>query len=393
MAILKNFLLPSMYKEWQLLIYYLYSFIYRVCSHPLSNESLEQLKEMLPLLKFYYSLEEIKRAIEAILITDPRSIFIRKSFGDDIYGFCIDILNVLCKFGEKDVTVVGFEDWSNKVPKRRTDKVDLHDEPCDPQKLFFELHRGMAKECPGSIATTKKALTIALIHIKSQLLTHPQVLDVGCGPGMQTIELARNLQTAQIIGLDTHKDFLQEVKRRAKKDSESTGERVSVVEGSMMDLKDIFKEKMFDIIWSEGAIYLQGFYEGLCQWKDLVVPGGVIVVSELSWLKPLDEIPEEPKNYWLSDYPKMRTLKENIDVVNSIEGLQMMEHFILPNFDWWKHYYNSLEKGILHLRKKYEGKTKWQMELDNHQKEIDMFSRYSDCYGYVFFIIKKNDKF
>ena len=84
-----------------------------------TKESLDQLQQMLPSLRFYDSFEEIKRAIEAVLITDPRSIFIRKNLGEDTYGFCIDILNVLCKFGnENDVTVFGFEDWSHKQPKR-----------------------------------------------------------------------------------------------------------------------------------------------------------------------------------------------------------------------------------------------------------------------------------
>jgi hypothetical protein len=85
----------------------------------------------------------------------------------------------------------------------------------------------------------------------------------------------------------------------------------------------------------------------------------------------------------------MRTVKQNIEVVNGIDGLSLVDHFVLPTYDWWKHYYNSIEKRISLLRNKYHDKIRYQAELDKHQQELDLFARFSDCYGYVFFIIQK----
>lgn len=85
----------------------------------------------------------------------------------------------------------------------------------------------------------------------------------------------------------------------------------------------------------------------------------------------------------------MDTLKANIQILNNIQGLKLVDHFVLPNIDWWKYYYNSIERNIQILRKRYEGKESYQTQLDIHQKEMEMFSRYSDCYGYVFYIIQK----
>lgn len=232
-------------------------------------QGLEQLQAMIPKLKFYECLEDIKKAIEAVLITDPRSIFIRsnsaailnsdqcrKTFGEDIYGFCIDIMNILCKFGIDEVTVVGIEDWSGKVPKRGKPK-DSPKEECDKGKLFFEVHNSMARESPGSNATTQRAIMIVQQFLNKD--TTIELLDVGCGPGMQTIELARHFPTANISALDTHQPFLKEVTRRAKSVSEDTHKRIQVVQGSMLELNNIFttaggQHKMFDIIWSEGAL-------------------------------------------------------------------------------------------------------------------------------------------
>src|SRR5262249_11799155 len=52
-----------------------------------------------------------------------------------------------------------------------------------------------------------------------------------------------------------------------------------------------FPDASFDLIWSEGAIYVMGFAEGLRAWKRLLKPHGAIAVTELSWLGP--DIPEE----------------------------------------------------------------------------------------------------
>ncbi|MGE5484827.1 MAG: hypothetical protein ACM3X4_07420 [Ignavibacteriales bacterium] len=49
---------------------------------------------------------------------------------------------------------------------------------------------------------------------------------------------------------------------------------------SMLQLS--FPPESFDLIWSEGAIYIMGFGNGLTAWKPLLRRGGYVVVSELS---------------------------------------------------------------------------------------------------------------
>jgi tRNA (Thr-GGU) A37 N-methylase len=226
-----------------------------------TSEAEESLREILPRLKFYTSFEEIRSAIEAILITDPRSIFIRfvalsltyvllrKAFGEDTYGFCIDILNILCKFNNDEVTVIGLEDWSSKPKKQGPLFPKVTDEECDATKLFWEVHHSLPREGPGSNETTKRAANIIKQHLARD---HLHILDVGCGPGMQTIQLVQDFSDSQITALDSHKPYLDELRRRAKGAGPSVQQRITVVEGSMHEMKQIFTNKQFDIIWAEG---------------------------------------------------------------------------------------------------------------------------------------------
>jgi len=55
---------------------------------------------------------------------------------------------------------------------------------------------------------------------------NPRTLDVGCGPGMQTIELAKR-SSGQIYALDNHQPFLEQLKKTPKK-------RASTIESSQL---------------------------------------------------------------------------------------------------------------------------------------------------------------
>ena len=45
----------------------------------------------------------------------------------------------------------------------------------------------------------------------------PRILDISCGPGMQTIELAK-ISDGTIIALDNHQQFLDELNKKAEKE-------------------------------------------------------------------------------------------------------------------------------------------------------------------------------
>ena len=108
--------------------------------------------------------------------------------------------------------------------------------------IFFEIHKNLPREGPGSSQCTQKAYSYF-----NELSPEPDILDIGCGPGAQTVELAR-LTDGRIVALDNHVPFLEQLNHRVKK--EDVENKIRIIEGSMLDMP--FDEEAFDVIWSEG---------------------------------------------------------------------------------------------------------------------------------------------
>lgn len=244
--------------------------------------------------------------------------------------------------------------------------------------IFWEIHGDIPREGPGDNRCTREAL-----QMLKELPQTVTVLDVGCGPGMQTIELAKCLE-GRIIALDKHQPFLDALSRRAHQ--EGVSPKITPMNGSMFALD--FAPESFDLIWAEGSIYIIGFERGLREWGRYLKPDAYLAVTEISWLS--DNIPEEPRKFWEAEYPQMNGISENINIIESL-GYLPAGHFVLPESAWWEHYYTPLEQRIVMLKEKYKNNPEALKQLDFEQKEIDLYKRYSSCYGYVFYLMQKVD--
>ncbi len=242
--------------------------------------------------------------------------------------------------------------------------------------IFWELHSDLPREAPGDMASTAKALSLI-----PNLPKNPQILDIGCGPGMQTLALAK-ITKGQIIAIDNHQPYLDELQQRAAQENFSS--HIKVQNSSMFSLD--FEPESFDLIWSEGAIYIMGFQEGLQSWHRFLKTGGAIAVSELSWL--VTNPPEEPLNFWKNAYPAMKNITENITILQNL-GYHYINSFTLPESSWWNNYYTPLGGRLNDLQKKYQGNEEANAVLDEEQREIELYRNYSDYYGYVFYLMQK----
>jgi SAM-dependent methyltransferase len=245
----------------------------------------------------------------------------------------------------------------------------------EPPGIFWEIHSKLPREGPGDDASTRKAFSML-----PDLPTAPRILDVGCGPGMQTLELAR-ITDGPIIALDTHQPFLDELAKRAK--DAGVDERVTTVRESMFAMP--FPAESFDLIWSEGAIYFMGLRQGLERWKHLLRARGYIVVTEPCWLKR--DITDELRAFW-REYPGMTTPENCIQIIGEA-GYSEVGHFTLPEAAWWDDYYRPMELRLPTLRQKHKDNLAAMKIIDEAQNEIDMYRAHSDCYGYVFFAMQK----
>ena len=75
------------------------------------------------------------------------------------------------------------------------------------ESFLFTMHEGLPREGPGSIACTKK-----MFSFLPGLPEYPAILDIGCGSGMQTIDIARLCPKARITAVDVYPPILTSVK-------------------------------------------------------------------------------------------------------------------------------------------------------------------------------------
>jgi len=233
--------------------------------------------------------------------------------------------------------------------------------------LFFEIHKDLPREGPGDSNSTRQAF-----RKMSTLPDEPVILDVGCGPGAQTLDLAA-LSNGVIHAVDTHQPFLDRLQMKVIE--QGLNQRVKVSNQSMSALD--FPPASFDLVWSEGAIYIMGFEAGLRKWKPLLKPAGFIAVTELTWLQP--NPPAEVYEFWQNAYPAMKSLEENLKIIYD------SNYFLIS---WTEEYYRPMQARIAMLREQHPHDLKIQKFLDEEQAEIDMYQKYHQWYGYVFYIMQ-----
>lgn len=236
---------------------------------------------------------------------------------------------------------------------------------------------------PGDDRATERALSI-LLEAKAageRRATHDvDIIDLGCGTGASTIVLAKNTDS-RILAVDNHESFLDELRGRAE--AAGVSERI---ETRLADMHDLGAEiGRFDIVWSEGAIYVVGFHEGLMRCRDLLKPNGMCAFTELTWLKP--EPPAECREFFAQEYAPMTDIKTNIADIEDC-GYELLYQFTLPDSAWWEPYYLPLERRLELLRQKSPRDTDRLEVIGSIQSEIDICRKHQEYYGYVFYLMR-----
>lgn len=242
--------------------------------------------------------------------------------------------------------------------------------------LICDFFSNMERQGPGSPEATLRALSFI-----DNLTDKSLIADIGCGTGGQTMELARHAP-GQITGLDLFPGFIEIFNRNAAK--LNLQDRVKGIVGSMDNLP--FEQASLDLIWSEGAIYNIGFERGLNEWRQYLKPGGYIAITESSWFT--DERPAEINDFWMDAYPEMDTLPNQVATIYKA-GYLPVATFILPENCWTEHYFafkTAAREAFLH---KYAGNKTAEEFSELQFVEDELYRKYKEFYGYVFYIAKK----
>lgn len=246
------------------------------------------------------------------------------------------------------------------------------------QRVFFDVHTDLPREGPGNRDSTHRALDLASLAAR---IPFRRVLDVACGPGMQTRHLAERLPEAHILAMDLHGAYLNALlDGMAPQDPAA---RVTVMRADMTRLP--VAPQSMDLVWCEGAAYIMGVDAALAAWREVLVPGGVCAFTEAVWLR--GDAPADVRRCW-AEYPAMGDVAACRALLTAA-GFALAGDFVLPASAWWDDYYRPMAERITRLRARYSGDAGATAVLDECQQEIDMFQRHGDCYGYVFFVARK----
>ena len=179
----------------------------------------------------------------------------------------------------------------------------------------------------------------------------PLILDLGCGSGVQTIELAK-LSGGHVSAVDIDPFALEKVRLKAVE--ENLESQIDILQESIKDLS--FLRQKFDIIWAEGSIYVVGFESGLTEWRKHLVSGGHLAIH--------DDARNTPQ--------KLRLISKC--------GYEVTSYFEISYQVWWEEYYQPLELYIDEL-------LNTDVSYYNIRNEIKQFKKSKA--GSTFFVIRK----
>ena len=239
-----------------------------------------------------------------------------------------------------------------------------------------DVHIGLERQGPGSPEMTIKALSFL-----DDLKKISRVADLGCGTGGQTMILAQNIN-GNITGIDLFPNFIDVFNENAKKNNFQ--DRLNGIVGSMDNLS--FQSEEFDLIWSEGAIDNIGFEKGLSYWNKFLKKGGYIAVTSPSWLT--NERIAIVDKFWINAGSRLDSVEYNISIMQKT-GYSFVSAFALPEICWTENYFIPLGAAQKALLKKHPEDKTIETFIENDKHEVELYSKYKQYYGYVFYIGKK----
>jgi SAM-dependent methyltransferase len=248
----------------------------------------------------------------------------------------------------------------------------------DDLQLLIDLHKDAARQGPGGEAETQLAIAISGLRGRRNL----RIADIGCGSGASTLVLAKSLDT-YITAVDFLPEFIERLERAAAE--AGVADRITTLVQSMDALS--FKEGDLDAIWSEGAIYNIGFEAGIVAWKPFLKMGGILAVSELTWLTA--DRPADLQAHWEVEYSQVDTASAKIALLEK-HGFSPIGYFVLPQYCWLDNYYRPMQQRFSGFLEAHGYSDRAKAIVNAEQAEIALYERHWKFVSYGYYIAKKS---
>lgn len=237
------------------------------------------------------------------------------------------------------------------------------------------MYENLPRQGPGNRACAARALSLC-----RDLPKDPTILDMGCGVGGQTLQLAE-MTSGSIVAIDSHARSIERL--QATIADRGLSLRINAIVGDMA--RPHQPPHSFDLIWSEGALYSIGLRNALTVCRGLLRPDGYLSFTDAIWRK--EGPPQAVKAGFELDYPTMGWIGDDLAAIKDC-GFELIRNFTLPDEAWWDDFYTPMEARIGELRSTYAGDAEALAILDQLAQEPEMYRRYSDFYAYEFFVVR-----
>jgi 2-polyprenyl-3-methyl-5-hydroxy-6-metoxy-1,4-benzoquinol methylase len=135
-------------------------------------------------------------------------------------------------------------------------------------------------------------------YLRAELRPGLRVLDIGCGPGTITADLARLVAPGRVTGLDVAEDILDQARRHA---AETGGDNIDFRLGDVAALE--YPDAGFDVVHAHQVLlHLHDPVGALREMLRVTKPGGVVAVRDTDYLGAM-WFPADPRlDRWRTVY-------------------------------------------------------------------------------------------
>lgn len=229
---------------------------------------------------------------------------------------------------------------------------------------FFELHRDLPREGPGSSDDVAWAAQVAKLHPDAR------ILDAACGPGADIGPLLAAAPKGHITAVDQVEHFVAQAQS-----AHGNNPRTTIYAGDMTAV-----DGPFEFIWCAGAVYFLGVTEALTLWRDTLSPTGAVAFSQVCWFT---DTPSDAAQAGWADYPAMT---DEAGVLAQIDaaGYRCLASRRVSDAGW-EAYYRPLDGRIAALRPTAQGAMV--DVLNEAEAEAALWRAERDTFGYLLCVV------
>lgn len=201
-------------------------------------------------------------------------------------------------------------------------------------QLFFEVHKDLPREGPGSPDEVRWATGLANVPPDGA------ICDAGCGPGGDFAALLEAIPEGRLVGVDTTEHFITEALAKFDDDKRVEAKVLSMEDADSLDAAP------FDMIWCAGALYFFGVPDGLAALKKAMKPGGVVAFSYPCFFT--DPPSAKAKAFWGDDISLVQSEAGLLSAVAE-SGFEVLGHRKVSD-EAWEAYYQPQDARVAALR-------------------------------------------